>query len=112
MKINITKLWTRPIFKTVLFYIIAGLAIYFLENIVPSGPCTPGLGILALLLLPFISGILFAVNFVKRYKGQKEFGYSALMHFVVIVAFVIYLKLVWQQNMFGQLSLVYWHLCY
>ncbi len=94
MKIQIAKLWTKPIFKTILFYLIAGLTICFLENITPSGPCTPGLGILAFLLLPFVSGILFAINFIKRYKGQREFGYSALIHFFVIVAFVIYLKFV------------------
>lgn len=94
MKLDIIKLWTKPVFKTGLFYLLAGLAIYFLDNIAPSGPCTPGPGIFALILLPLISGILFAINFVKRYKGQKEFGYSALIHFVVIVAFVIYFKLV------------------
>lgn len=92
MRIDFANIWTKPFFKTILFYLIAALTIYIFEKIAPSGPCTPGFGILTLLLLPFVSGVLLIINLIKLYKGQKEFGYSALIHFVFIIGLVIYLK--------------------
>ena len=93
MKIDFGNIRTKPFFKTILFYLIAALTIYIFEKNLPTGAHTPGLGLLALLLLPFVSGVLFIINFIKRYKGQNEFGYSALIHFVFILIVVIYLIL-------------------
>ena len=73
---------------------VAAILIYLLEKSSPSGPCTLGLGILSFLLLPFISAILLIVNFIKTYKGDKTNKVSALLHFIFVIGFFIYLKLV------------------
>jgi hypothetical protein len=92
MTINLKSFFGRPISKTILFYIIAYLTILLLSELAPSGPCVPGIGILGLILLPFVSAVLFLRKFIKRYKGQKEFGLSAITHFIFILGFDIYIK--------------------
>ena len=94
MKFDFANIKTKPFFKTILFYIVATLTIYILEKILPTGAHTPGLGLLALLVLPFICGVLFIINFIKCYQRQKEFLFSAIFHFVFIIGFIIYFKII------------------
>ncbi len=94
MKIDFTNPSTKKICLTILFYLIAAISIYVLEESSPSGPCTPGLGILSFMLLPFISAILLIINFIKTYKGDKTNKVSTLIHFIFIIGFFVYLKFV------------------
>ena len=92
MKIDFKNSLTRKTSLTLLFYIFAALIIFLLNKATPSGPCTPGLGILAFMLLPFISSLLLVRNFIKTYKGDKTNKFSLLIHFLFIIGFVVYLK--------------------
>lgn len=90
------KIDTNPAIKkalvTILFYVIAGIVIFFLNEASPSGPCTPGLGILAFLLLPVISATRLVVNFLKLLQGVKASKISAFIHLTFIVGFIACLK--------------------
>ena len=94
MKINFQNTKTQKASLTILFYVSAALIIFLLDIATPSGPCTPGLGILSFMLLPFISSVLLFKNFKKTYKGDKNNKLPLLIHFLFLVGFVIYLKLV------------------
>ena len=94
MKIDFKNTLTRKTGLTILFYVSAASLIFILDKATPSGPCTPGLGILAFMLLPFISSFLLISNFVKTYKGDKTNKFSLLIHFLFLIGFVIYLKVV------------------
>jgi hypothetical protein len=52
----------KPILGTLGFYAFVAGLIYWADRVYPSGPCVPGLGILLLLMLPFISAILLLVT--------------------------------------------------
>jgi hypothetical protein len=86
----------KPLLKkvglTLLFYSLAATSIYLLNKAEPSGPCTPGLGIMLLLLLPFISAVLFVVNSIKTYKGSKSNMLSAVIHLLVVIGFIVFLE--------------------
>ncbi len=93
MKIDFSDPTTKKVLVTILFYVIAGFVIFFLNEASPSGPCTPGPGILALLLLPVISAIRLVVNVVKVYQGNRSSRGSAMIHFVFLTGFFSFLKL-------------------
>lgn len=92
MKINFKSPSVKRICLAVLFYLVAAITISLLMKAAPGGPCVPGLGILGFMLLPFISAILFIVNFIKAYKGDKTYNVPVLIHFIFIVGFFILLS--------------------
>lgn len=59
--------------STIVFYCLYISLIPLLEHYSPSGPCTPGGGILLLLLTPFPSGLALVVSLVIRLKGHPAF---------------------------------------
>jgi hypothetical protein len=61
------------VFTYVLFYIALGLLIVILDHVSPGGPCVPGMGMLLVIFLPFISGALFLFSFVGRVMGRNAF---------------------------------------
>jgi hypothetical protein len=78
----------RPFFGTLCFYaLFIGLG-YWANRISPSGPCTPGLGFLVLMLLPVISSVLLIVTLVSVAKGRKPQILPAMVHGIVIMAFI------------------------
>lgn len=79
MKTDMKNSLTRKTGLTLLFYVVAALTIFLLNEATPSGPCTPGLGILAFMLLPFISSTLLVRNFIKTNKGDKTNKFSLLL---------------------------------
>ncbi|MBS1914836.1 MAG: hypothetical protein JST87_01095 [Bacteroidetes bacterium] len=79
----------RKIAQTISFYLIAIFGFDFLEKLSPSGPCTPGAGIMGFLFLPFIIAILLGVNAYKFFKGDKTNFISMLLHILALLGYVI-----------------------
>jgi hypothetical protein len=59
--------------STIVFYCLYLSLVPLLEHFSTSGPCTPGGGILLLLLTPLLSGLALAVSLVIRLKGHRAF---------------------------------------
>jgi Na+/melibiose symporter-like transporter len=75
------------IFLAVLFYVVAALVIYFIEEWMPSQMCNPGLGMLLFLLMPVVSSILFTRALIKDVSNDKvTFRGSTIIHFVFALA--------------------------
>ena len=83
-KITIHRYGRRGL-KTVLFYTIASLIIYFLDRLVPSGPCVPGLGFFAFMLLIPVSFVLFVLSSFRGLDGDKSYFVSSLIHLLYYV---------------------------
>jgi len=81
----------RKIVIIVLLYAVAFIAFPLLEKTSPSGPCTPGLGIMEIFLLPFISGFLFIISSIKVSRGNKTSFVPAMIHLIVVIGFLILL---------------------
>lgn len=77
---------------TAIFYGIAIGCILLSEYLVPSGPCTPGLGILLALFLPIISFVLLLKNTFIFFKGNNKVVGSLFIHLIAIVILIWYLK--------------------
>jgi hypothetical protein len=75
----------RKVGLTLLFYLVSGISIYLMDKSMPSGPCTPGLGMLAFMFLPIVSLVLLLINSFKIYKGDKTNIFSALLHLLFII---------------------------
>jgi uncharacterized membrane-anchored protein len=78
---------------TLLFYGAYALLVFVTDKNSPSGPCTPGIGIMLLLLLPFVSGILCLKKFIKARAGDTSNHVSAVIHLVVVAVFIILFKI-------------------
>ncbi len=92
MKINIKNPLIDNACVTILFYVLlAGLS-YALEFFFPSARCAAGPGMLLLLGLPFISGLLLILNGIKFFRGNASVKISLLIHFLVLLFFLIYVK--------------------
>jgi hypothetical protein len=79
----------KKILKTLVFYISFGLIATILEKQSPSGPCTPGLGVLAFLLLIPISLGLCIYNFVRAKQNDRSNLPSAIIHLVFFLALLV-----------------------
>ena len=55
------------------FYLLLFTLAPLLDRHSPSGPCTPGAGILLILLIPLLSGFGFVVSFAVCAKGNRAF---------------------------------------
>ncbi len=77
---------------TIGFYILVLLLSKILDTVSPSGPCVPGLGVAILLALPFISGLMGAINIVRFFSGKKELLASLLIHLFVFCSLLIYVN--------------------
>ena len=70
---------------TLLFYIVAAATIFGLEKFSPSGPCTPGLGVLSFfLLIPITVGLLLH-NIYLTLKVDKRNRMNVIIHSVAII---------------------------
>lgn len=75
----------RLTIPTLLFYAVAIATIYILEKVSPSGPCTPGLGVLSFfLLIPIAVGLLLR-NIYLTVKVNKANLINVILHIVAIV---------------------------
>ena len=92
MKVNLRNPIHKKVGFTILFYVVSGIVIYFMNKLAPSGAHVPGLGVITFFLLPIVSFILLLANLFENYFGNKTTIIPALIHFVYIVGFVTYLK--------------------
>ena len=75
----------KRIRSTLLFYVAAIATVYILEKVLPSGPCTPGLGVLSFfLLIPIVVGLLFR-NIYLTIKVDKENLTNVIIHAVALI---------------------------
>ena len=91
MKINLKNQTVKKAGLTIIYYLIAFALVYLSEETSPSGPCANGFGLLFIYLLPLVATILFIINFIKVYRGNNTHKGSAIIHFIVLSIFVIYL---------------------
>lgn len=70
------------------FYFAWIAAGYLLDKTSPSGPCTPGLGLFMLLLLPFVN-LLLLVSSVIRSVVRKSFTPELLVHLLFLLFWVL-----------------------
>jgi hypothetical protein len=89
LKIDFQNPGVKKVRLTIIFYLIALLLFFLLEEIEPTGPCTPGLGIIGLIFLPYLSLVLFVINFIMVFRGKIENKYSAIIHLVVGLSLII-----------------------
>ena len=75
---------------TLLFYVVAAATIYILEKVSPSGPCTPGLGLLLFfILIPIVLGLLLR-NIYLTIKVDKANLTNVIIHIsAIILLFII-----------------------
>ncbi len=90
LRIDLSNPGIKKAAMAVLFYPVFFLSCFLLEKASPSGPCTPGLGMIFLFLLPFISAIFLIVNAVKLYNGKKENKKSALVHLMALITYLLF----------------------
>lgn len=91
-KMRIENLYIKNGLFTVGFYLLLLIMSYFLNIISPSGPCTPGLGAAILLGLPFISGLMLAINIFRYFLYKKELISSIIIHLLIFVSLLIFIK--------------------
>ena len=83
-KIQPSSKYTR---FTLGFYLLTGALIYILNMYSPGGSCSPGPGIISLLLMPVISGILFIITCTLALMGRKTQVNPAIIHGIVLLGF-------------------------
>ena len=89
MKISLSNPVHKSVFLTLFYYAIAfGMMLYTKE---PDYVMQCGISFHSFLkiFLPFISIILFLINFLSGFIGYKNNKISAIMHFIAIIYFLI-----------------------
>jgi hypothetical protein len=74
---------------TILFYILASLAVYLLNKVSPSGPCTPGMGALLGILMIGVSIALLVWNLIQVIFKDKGYLYSVIVHGIAWSVFLL-----------------------
>ena len=84
------NVYLKNILISIVFYsIISGLAAG-LEALAPSGPCTPGGGILFIILVaPILTLGFITYSIIKITKGHKEHLIALISSIVAIVTLVL-----------------------
>jgi hypothetical protein len=86
------KLSLSPLYKAILCHVLILGLVIVAHQTSPSGPCTPGLDVLLFFLWPILSFVLLLINLVKLYRGNKIAKYQALLHLLMIIWVLLYLK--------------------
>lgn len=74
---------------TLIFYAIAAVAIFLLEELSPSGPCTPGLGVLSFFLVIPVSAVLFIRSVFLTFTKEKDYVAVVALHIIAISLFFV-----------------------
>ncbi|GEM_PF-1414512 len=86
-----TVLTFKLINPTLIFYVVTATIIYILDKVSPSGPCTPGLGVLSFFfLIPIVVALLLR-NIYAAFTTDKKKFITAIMHGVAIVLLFVLL---------------------
>jgi hypothetical protein len=79
--------------RTILFYlIIVPLAIWGGKSY-PSGPCTPGLDVLAVLLLPAMAVIGICISVAGMYKGKSSYKGPFFINIAALIGLIIFFSI-------------------
>jgi len=78
--------------RTLVFYLAVVISIIILNKFDPSGPCTPGSGIIILLFIPLLSFGLFVKATYSIIKKDKTSIIPAIIHGLVFLTFIIFLR--------------------
>ena len=78
------------------FYGVSILLMFVFEELVPSGPCTPGPALLVMLVLPVASFVLLIFNLIQRFRDGEFNKLVILIHLLVFTVFM----LLYAQDMF------------
>ncbi|AHM63199.1 hypothetical protein D770_24770 [Flammeovirgaceae bacterium 311] len=70
-------------------YVLSIVAFFILNRLAPSGPCTPGPGILILVVLPVISFVLLIYNLIQRFRSGEPNKIVIWIHLLVFSAFLV-----------------------
>lgn len=82
----------KQLIPSLLFYAFAAAAIFILNRFSPSGPCTPGMGILAFfLLLPTII-VLLLRNIYLAVKVDRINIANAVLHGIALCIIFLILQ--------------------
>ncbi len=82
----------KQFLPTLIFYTVAVAAIFILNRLSPSGPCTPGLGILAFfLLIPTIIALLLN-NIYLAVKVNRANTANAVLHGIALCIIFLILQ--------------------
>jgi hypothetical protein len=86
----------KPLLKQLtaplIFYSTAVAAIFLGDHFAPSGPCAPGLGMLAFMLLLPITCILFLLNFYRAVSRGSAFYAVTVLHALALVILALIMK--------------------
>jgi hypothetical protein len=78
----------KAIVGTIGFYVAVTILFFWADHVSPSGPCTPGAGILMFLFLPFVSAILLFITLTFVARGRKSQIIPAIVHGLVLLGFI------------------------
>ncbi len=93
MKIDFKNPTIKNTAHTLIFYLSAIILFFLLNCATPSGPDSIGFGFFVLILLPFFSLAFFLVNLNKSYKNDRSYRFSTLIHFIVLIAYLLFFGL-------------------
>jgi hypothetical protein len=81
--------WLKIIAPTLAFYLICFLILSYLFKVSPSGPCVPGMGVMAFLLLVPVIAFLLLRNVFFAVKGSRTHLVRALLHALVCASIAV-----------------------
>lgn len=74
---------------TILFYVVAALAVCQLNKVSPSGPCTPGMGLLLFVLVLGVSFMLLVYNLYQVIFKDRRYLHSMIVHGIAWLVFML-----------------------
>lgn len=88
--LNIKNEAYKSALKTILFYLLYYIISTIAEYFQKTGPCNPGLGMITLFFLPFITFILLIINLIKyKFYNNKFLKFSIIIHFIALLFFLL-----------------------
>jgi hypothetical protein len=85
--LNINPVWKGTFFAGLVYGFMI-LSAFVLERFSPSGPCTPGLGVLSLFLF-MIANIIWTIADVAKSLRSQELKRELLLHILVLMTWMI-----------------------
>jgi hypothetical protein len=75
------------------FYLLLISLVPLLDRFSPEGPCSPGAGVMLILLIPLFSGLGFVVSFAFRAKGNRAFMGPAIINGCLFIGSLVLFNL-------------------
>lgn len=81
--------WIKAITPTIVFYLVCYLLVAYLFKVSPSGPCAPGMGVIATILLIPVVSFLILRNLFFGIKGSTTHLIRAGLHVLVCCSIIL-----------------------